>query len=136
MDNQKLDKILKLFADQIEGSLGNWHFVIKDVQFVCLSDALHNRMRIISPIKEYADMTKEEYHQCLEANFHSALDIKYAISGDVIWAAFIHPLQELSVSQVEDAIQQVYSAVKTFGTTYSSSNLYFPTDQDRKNRMN
>jgi len=60
------------------------------------------------------------------ANFHTALDIKYAISDDVLWSAFIHPLRELTVAQVKDALSQVYYANITFGTTYTSTDLVFP----------
>ena len=83
-------------------------------------------MRIISPITETSKITAEQIFKCMEANFHTALDIKYAISNDILWSAFIHPLKELSQKQVIDAISQVYSSVKTFGTSYSSSNLIFP----------
>ncbi len=136
MNNTRLDKILRFIADQIEGPKGNWHFVVQDIQFICLTDELHNRMRIISPIIEHKDMSKDDYYRCMKANFHSAIDVKYAVSGKVLWAVFMHPLKELTTPQVEDAIQQVFTAVKTYGTSYSSLNLYFPTDEDRKRNLN
>lgn len=83
-------------------------------------------MRIISPITEVTEISSEQILKCMEANFHTALDTKYAISNGVLWSVFIHPLKELSQKQVIDAISQVYSSVRTFGTTYSSSNLIFP----------
>jgi len=52
--------------------------------------------------------------------------VKYALSDEVIWSVFIHPLKELSDHQVLDAIDQVYNASVTFGATYSSTNLVFP----------
>ncbi|GAA4275122.1 hypothetical protein U6A24_17285 [Aquimarina gracilis] len=136
MDNKKLDAIFRSLSDQVEGTDGNWEFVINDIHFVCLTDELHNRMRIIAPIRDHETMSEKDIKRCMEANFHSALDVKYSISGKVLWAAFMHPLKELSEFQVEDAVQQVYSAVMTYGTSYSSSNLYFPTKDDRRNRMN
>jgi len=136
MNNKQLDTIFKSLTNEITGSLGNWEFVINDIHFICLSDEMHNRMRIISPIRNHNTMDQKDIRRCLEANFHSVLDAKYAISDDVLWAVFMHPLQELSTSQVEDAVQQVYTAVMTYGSTYCSSNLYFPTKDDRRNRMN
>ncbi len=136
MDNKKLDKIFRLLADEVEGVNGHWQFVLKDVKCICLTDELHNRMRIMAPIKEQNLMTPEEYEKCMEANFHSALDVKYAISSNVLMAVYMHPLKELGMDQLEDAMQQVYSAVKTYGTSYSSSNLYFPTDEDRRSSLN
>ncbi len=136
MDNEQLDQIFRSLTNEIDGSNGNWEFVINDIHFVCLTDELHNRIRIIAPIRDHQTMSEEDSKRCLEANFHSALDVKYAISGKVLWVAFMHSLKELTESQVEDAVEQVYSAVMTYGTTYSSSNLYFPTKDDKRNQMN
>ncbi len=83
-------------------------------------------MRIISPITEVQNLPEGELENALVANFHSALDVKYAISDGVLWTVFIHPLKELSEAQIEDAILQVYNGAETFGTTYSSTNLAFP----------
>lgn len=62
----------------------------------------------------------------MEANFHTALDVKYAISDDILWSVFIHPLKELNKDEVLSAINQVYEASVTYGTTYSSTGLTFP----------
>jgi len=77
-----------------------------------------------------------QVQKCMEANFHTALDSRYAISEGILWSAFIHPLKELTEAQVVDAVNQVYSAAKTFGTYYSSGSLSFPTNKDRKFRDN
>jgi len=63
--------------------------------------------------------------ECMEANFHTALDSKYAISNNILWSAFIHPLKELTERQLIDAVSQVYSAARTFGSSYSSGALSF-----------
>ncbi len=57
------------------------------------------------------------------------LDAKYAISDEILWAVFIHPLKELSDKQISSAIKQVYSSAITFGTSYSSGNLVFPSKE-------
>lgn len=127
MDNDKLNSIIYTLSDTIQGENGNWQFIIDDLAFICLTDQLHNRMRIISPIAEMVEVTDEELLRCMEANFHSALDARYAISDGVLWAAFIHPLRELTKEQAISAISQVYSTAQTFGTYYSSGALSFPT---------
>jgi len=93
-------------------------------------------MRIISPIAETTDITDEQIGAAMEANFHSALDVRYAISDGIMWSAFIHPLKELTPSQAIDAVIQVYSAAITFGDTYASTNLSFPkaTSTEEKKR--
>ena len=126
MDNATLDEIFTTMSDTIQGEPGRWQFTIKDVLFVCITDTNHNRMRIISPITESNNLDEDEKTLLLLANFHTALDVKYAISDDVLWSVFIHPLKELTYAQVEDAVSQVYYANITFGSSYSSTDLVFP----------
>jgi len=136
MNNQKLFEVLSALTDQVEGVQGNWEFIINSVIFICLTDEFHNRMRIISPIAKVGDISKEQIQKCMEANFHTALDIRYAFSDGIVWAAFIHPLKELTDEQIRSAVEQVYSGVKTFGTYYSSGSLSFPTKDDRNAQNN
>ena len=130
MDNEKLEKILYVMSDSIQGSNGMWELTIKGMPMMCITDENNNRMRIISPIKEMKDVTEEELKASLEANFHSALDVRYSISTEVMWVAFIHPLAELTKNQVIDAITQVFNANLTFGSTYSSTGLVFPKNEE------
>jgi len=126
MDNGKLQEIYISTSDSIQGDKGAWKFFIKDVQFVSFTDTNHNRMRIISPITDSNSLDDELIKAALVANFHTALDVKYAVSEGVLWAVFIHPLKELSEHQVRDAISQVYHANVNFGTTFASTSLSFP----------
>ncbi|MGK0386625.1 MAG: hypothetical protein ACI849_001243 [Patiriisocius sp.] len=125
-NNETLDTIISRVADTVTGRPGNWRFVINERLMICLTDENNNRMRIISPITEVENVPEQELINALTANFHTALDVKYAISDDVLWSVFIHPLQELSESQMEDAILQVFNAAETYGTLYSSTHLSFP----------
>lgn len=136
MDNDKLYSIIYTLSEQVEGENGYWQFVIDSTIFICVTDQLHNRMRIISPIEEMKNVTNEEILRCMEANFHTALDVKYSISDNILWSAFIHPLKELTKEQVISGISQVYSCANTFGTHYSSGTLSFPTNEDRKAQQN
>lgn len=136
MDNNHLEKIFDVFSDTIVGSSGRWEMLVGEVPMFCLTDTNHNRMRIISPIKKVEDASKEEILKCMEANFHTALDVKYSISDDVIWVAFIHPLKELSMAQVIDALSQVWAGAMTYGTTYTSTNLTFPNQEEKEKEVN
>lgn len=136
MDNEKLHSIIYTLSDHMEGTDGQWQFIIDSTSFLCLTDKLHNRMRIISPIANMSEVTPEQVQRCMEANFHSALDGRYAVSDDIMWAAYIHPLKELTKEQVFSAISQVYSCARTFGTVYSSGTLSFPTKDERKYKSN
>lgn len=125
MDNEKLLEIIQAQADTLQGDLGNWKFVYKEIPMLCVTDQTNNRMRIITPIIESSKLNEELLLDSMTANFHSALDVKYAISNGILWSAYVHPLKELSNEQVESAISQVYYAAKTFGTTFSSTELLF-----------
>jgi len=125
MNNQLLGEIISREADTLAGVTGNWQFVYKETPMLCVTDADNNRMRIIAPITESDNLDEDLLLDSLTANFHSALDVKYAISRGILWSAFVHPLKELTTEQVESAISQVYLAAKTFGTTFSSTELLF-----------
>jgi len=131
-NNDTLDEIINRVADTVTGQKGAWKFKVKERLLICITDENNNRMRIISPITEVSNLTEEDLLKSLLANFHTALDVKYAISEDVLWSVFIHPLAELSEAQMEDAIIQVYNAAETYGTIYSSTNLSFPGAFDQK----
>ena len=125
MTNTRMEEIISQKADSISGKLGNWQFIYQKVHMFCITDETHNRMRIISPIASVQDLNDQLLKDSLIANFHTALDVKYAISQDILWSVFIHPLQELSHQQVEDAISQVRLAALTFGSTFTSTELLF-----------
>ena len=122
----KLDAIFKKATDNLDSKYSRWNFVINDVPFVAIADSTHNRMRIMSPVVETSKLSEELKTAALIANFHTALDIKYAITNEILWSAFIHPLKELSEKQVIDALSQVYYGNVNFGTSFSSTSLVFP----------
>lgn len=132
MNPQKLQQLIEEVSDTTAVNGNTIQFLYKEMPLMCVYDESANRMRIIAPILETKDVKEEHLLNMLVANFHSALDVKYALSDEIIWSVFIHPLKELSAHQVQDAIAQVYSAAATFGTTYSSTNLVFPGNSKKK----
>lgn len=130
MSNKKIDQIIRTECDSIEGIGGAWQFELMDRPMFCFTDESNNRMRIICPIAIVEKLDEEMIYDAMIANFHSALDVKYAISDDVMWSVFIHPLKELSTAQFKDALKQVYNAAESFGTTYASTDLIFPGNRD------
>lgn len=126
MNNDKLQEIYSSVSDSIQGNSGAWQFFIGEVQLVCITDEKHNRMRIISPIADSNGLSDDLIKAAMVANFHTALDVKYAVSDGVLWSVFIHPLKELSDNQVKDAVSQVYYANVSFGTSFASTSLTFP----------
>lgn len=135
MDNDKLGKILYVIADSIRGQSGNWNFMIKGRQFICLTDAYHNRMRIVSPIIEQDKLSYPDLIKSLTANFHTVLDVKYALSDDILWSVFIHPLKQLTKDQVINAVEQVFAAAATYGTIYTSTSLTYSGSKKETNSI-
>lgn len=134
MNQEKLYSLIESVSDSTVRTNNNIHFKYKNRMLICVTDEKANRMRIISPIAERSQLDDEILLNALVANFHTALDVKYAISDELIWSVFAHPLRELSASQVKDAIEQVYNANITFGSTYTSTGLIFPGNTQKKNR--
>lgn len=131
MSPAKLLELITQVSDTVVTNGNSHQFVYKQRPLICVYDETANRMRIISPIIKREEIGEEELLNTLVANFHSALDVKYALSDEIIWSVFIHPLKELQEHQVLDAIKQVHTANITFGTTYSSTNLVFPGNTKR-----
>lgn len=133
-DNQPTDyAALELFisrwTDQAQGGHGQWQFQVQDTPLVVLADQQHNRMRIISPIVDARDLDEEQLRKMMQANFDRALDARYAIWRDQVWAVFVHPLAELSETEFHDALKQVVQLRHNYGGSYSSSGLQFGGDQ-------
>ncbi len=131
MTNERLDAMIREHADVIHhDDLGRWQFDYYGQRLIVLTDETHNRMRVISPVGEVAQVDESLAIELMRANFDRALDARYAISGDLVWSAFIHPLRELNVTQVVDAFNQVASLGATYGTTFSSGGLSFGNPED------
>lgn len=131
MDGAKLEAILReVVGDGILVHGNAIEFSVQDIRLTCLYDETHNRMRVISAVKDYAEVTDEEKDLMLQSNFHSALDARYAVSRDVVYAAFIHPLSSLTEDDFLSGILQVASLKVSFGDSYSSGILQFQ-GQDR-----
>ena len=118
------DLILEIGSDVfISGNMVQFSY--DGATLMCISDTVADRMRIISPIIELSEIEGEQLILALAANFHTALDARYAISDGVVYAAFIHPLRPLSDEEVYSAIRQVARARNTFGDEYTSGELFF-----------
>lgn len=125
MDNRRLHKLLQKEAAIVEGEPGFWQIEFAGRTLLVLTDETHNRMRIMTPVIEDEELDNEDYRILLAANFDRALDARYALSNDVLWSVFLHPLRELSETLLVNALQQVVRLAENFGDTYASSDLLF-----------
>lgn len=125
MDLSRLGRILKRATPDIKGQEGSWELVMEGMKVMVIADQEHNRMRVIVPVADAGQVTPEVLRRMMEANFTSALDVRYAMFQGVVWAAFLHPLDSLTERELRSALNQVVTLVKTTGTIYSSSGLKF-----------
>ena len=80
---------------------------------------------MLIPIAKVEDVTSENMAKMMIANFHTALDGRYAIGNGVVYAAFIHPLSSLKARDFRSAVLQVTRLAQTYGETYSSGSSLF-----------
>ncbi|MCG8433616.1 MAG: YbjN domain-containing protein [Gammaproteobacteria bacterium] len=125
MTQQRLEAVIRGLGAESDGGGGVLRFIYEGVPLVCVSDSENDRMRIVAPIVAVDQLEPEQVLIMLAANYHSALDARYAISEGMAYGVFIHPLSPLTEAEVESAVRQVTNLVKTFGTTYSSGALLF-----------
>ncbi len=125
MTSQKMVEILIEAADESKALPNMVMLKYKGIELSCIYDEQHDRMRIIVPIAARGDITGEQFEKAMEANFHTALDARYAVNKGILYAAFIHPLSPLTRAQLENALNQTATLAATFGKEYSSGFLVY-----------
>lgn len=90
-----------------------------------ITDEKADRMRILVGISTADKLEKGRLFRLMQANFDSALDARYCIAQNIVWAAFIHPLSILSEEQFFSGLGQTINLAATYGTTFSSGALIF-----------
>eukprot|EP01063_Lacrimia_lanifica_P002548 TRINITY_DN11341_c0_g1_i1.p1 TRINITY_DN11341_c0_g1~~TRINITY_DN11341_c0_g1_i1.p1 ORF type:complete len:253 (+),score=66.19 TRINITY_DN11341_c0_g1_i1:59-817(+) len=126
--NSELHEVLsEAFGDALmRVGPGRWRALTPEgLQFQCMTDERANRMRFIIPVMPVGGAPKEFLTRLLEANFHSALDARYAIAQGLVWSVFLHPLRSLGYEGARQHLSQVMRLARTTGTSYSSSDLVF-----------
>lgn len=127
---EQLAELLERTVEDFRQSPTHWQFAHQDIPMACLIDQKFDRMRFIAPVTEVGELDDATKDAILEANFHTALDARYASSNGLLFAAFIHPLSSLDEPLARSALDQVASLVHTFGTHYTSGTLEFIGSQD------
>jgi hypothetical protein len=125
MDNFRVQRLLSLHVSHLRGSDGAWNFHYRDVEMMLFTDETNDRIRIISPINSIDDQEPKYLHRLLQANFLTAIDVRYAIYQDTLWAVFVRSLSTLTRSEFEDALNQVAALAKSTGSDFSSLDPQF-----------
>ncbi|HED16195.1 MAG TPA: hypothetical protein ENI64_05185 [Gammaproteobacteria bacterium] len=125
MDQKAMEAIIINKAESHKGGGGFLEFDYRGVSMMVVSDITHDRMRIVTPVAKYDELSQSQIDKIMQANFHSALDARYAVSSGVLFSAYIHPLSPLTREMIESAMAQVANLARSFGTEYSSGALTF-----------
>lgn len=125
MNNKRLAELIQSVGKDVEGNPGAWSFTMRRRKLYCFTDETHDRMRIVTPVAEVSKLDETELKKCMEANFDRALDARYCVYKGALWAAFIHPLAELSEGYFKSGVEQVVTLAENFGTTSNSGALIF-----------
>ncbi len=132
MTLERLEQILQSEVDGVEGTNGQWRFSVSDRTVVVLADASNDRMRVFSPVIPAEELTAQQVQAMLAANFHTALDARYAVTDGAVVAVYVHPLSTLQSDNFRSALRQVVSLAETFGSSYSSNELNFGLRQRQR----
>lgn len=135
MTIEALGSILRDQANNLQGSEGQWQFTLEGQSMIVLADVSNNRMRIVAPIVPTNTLSPEQIQAMLVANFHSALDARYAVTNGTVVSVFVHSLSSLQEADLRSGLRQVANLATNFGTSYSSGGLGFLPDRDPREAL-
>lgn len=122
---EMVNRIVEIGQDVVQD--GNAvEFNVKGIKVLLIYDENADRMRLVSGIANVRDVNDDVLLMAMEANFHSVLDARYAISNEIVWSIFVHPLSDLTPTLFDSAIGQVVIAHATFGGDFVSGAMIFP----------
>lgn len=128
-DNRRLQDMLSRSAKILRRQGNAWAIQYGDVPMMVMTSEQHDRIRIMAMVGEGSLVKEANLPLLMQVNFDKALDARYALFQDKLWALYLHPLGSLSETGLTSALMQVANLVKTYGTTYSSSALQFQGDK-------
>ena len=125
-----LQDVITELAQEVKVDNNVIQFSYQGIEMILVYDTAADRMRMMSPIIATKDLQEGMLEKAMAANYHSALDARYAIFDEIVWSVFIHPLSDLKVSFFKSAVLQVATAKATFGNGYTSGAMSFGTSQE------
>lgn len=124
-DNRRLQDMLSRSVKILRRQGDAWEIQYGDLPMMVMTSEQHDRIRIMSMVGDESLVKEANLPLLMQVNFDKALDARYALFQDKLWALYLHPLGTLTEPGLTSALMQVANLVKTYGTTYSSSSLQF-----------
>lgn len=122
---EQMDQVIKALDAGAERTGNSWQFTLQERTMLVVTDTNAGRMRIITPIAMVEDLPDGAMQRLMQANFDTALDARYAVAQNLVWGAFIHPLDTLTQRDFAAGILQTHAIGETFGTTFSSGAISY-----------
>ena len=121
----RLEALVNEIGSNVQVNQNQILFDYEEKMVLLVTDSRANRMRLLVPVIEAEKLTGEQLNNMMVANFHTALDSRYAISNGVVYSVFVHPLSSLQDNDFRSAVSQVKNLATSFGTNYSSGTSIF-----------
>ncbi len=126
MTMERLGAIITRLDDKVEKPRnGFWRFTVTGATVIVVGDETFDRLRILVGIQSAKDLTQDQLMQIAESNYDTALDARYAISQEILWSMYAHPLKSLGDRQFISAIGQTVNLAISYGDGYSSGGILF-----------
>ena len=125
MTLERLGQIVQAVDPEAEVQDTVMRLTVEDIPIFVVTDPANDRMRAMVPIRSVDEITPEELYRMMQANFDTALDARYAIAQDRLWAVFIHPFQSLEKDQLISGIGQTVNLALTYGNLYTGGALAY-----------
>ena len=126
MTMDRLNTIITRLDDKVEKPRnGFWRFTVSGATVIVVGDETFDRLRILVGIQSAKGLTQDQLMQIAKSNYDTALDARYAISQDILWAMYAHPLKSLGDRQFISAIGQTVNLAISYGDGYSSGGILF-----------
>jgi hypothetical protein len=122
---EQMDAVIKAIDSKAIRTGNSWQFTLQERAMLVVTDTSAARMRIITPIALIDDLPEGAMERLMQANFDTALDARYAVAQNLVWGAFIHPLDTLTQRDFAAGILQTHTVGETFGTTFSSGAISY-----------
>jgi hypothetical protein len=122
---EEMDQVIKALDAKATRTGNSWQFTLEERVMLVVTDTTAARMRIITPIALIEDLPADAMQRLMQANFDTALDARYAVAQNLVWGAFLHPLDTLTTRDFAAGILQTHSIGETFGTTFSSGAISY-----------
>lgn len=125
MTLERLDEIVRVLDPEAVSDGRRWRLTIANTPVLIITDPNNDRMRALTPVKKVEELEDGAFKRMMQANFDSALDGRYAIANDMVWATYIHPLAALEKDQLISGLGQIINLSKSYGTLYSGGAMQF-----------